>query len=209
MNAADVFVNCPFSADYDTHFKAILFVVIRSGFNPRSAREEDDGGDIRYEKICRIISECKFGVHDISYTDLYAGPPGDPDFPLPRFNMPLELGLFLGAKKFGGDVQANKKVVVFDRDEHRFRKFISDISGSDIKAHNNNVDVLITNLAAWLRQMSQRRTVPGPAAMLAEYRSFNETLPALCEALELLPEEVEYHDYVWIVREWMRQRAAV
>lgn len=207
MNAGDVFINCPFSRDYDTNFKAIVFVVIRSGFNPRCAREDDDGGDIRYEKICRIIAECKFGVHDISYTGLYDGPEGDPDFPLPRFNMPLELGLFLGAKKFGGDAQANKKVVVFDRDEYRFRKFISDISGSDIKAHNNNPETLIITLAAWLRQMSQRRTVPGQAAMLAEYRSFNQALPVMCEALALLPEEVEYHDYVWMVREWMRQRA--
>lgn len=207
MNPGDVFINCPFSRDYDTNFKAIVFVVIRSGFNPRCAREDDDGGEIRYEKICCIIAECKFGVHDISYTGLYDGPEGDPDFPLPRFNMPLELGLFLGAKKFGGDTQANKKVVVFDRDEYRFRKFISDISGSDIKAHNNNPETLITTLAAWLRQMSQRRTVPGPAAMLAEYRSFNQALPVMCEALALLPEEVEYHDYVPMVTEWMKQRA--
>ncbi|OYW80728.1 MAG: hypothetical protein B7Z26_06005 [Asticcacaulis sp. 32-58-5] len=207
MNTADVFINCPFSRDYDTHFKAIVFVVIRSGFTPRCAREDDDVGDIRYEKICRIIAECKFGVHDISYTGLYDGPAGDPDFPLPRFNMPLELGLFLGAKKFGGDVQAKKKIVVFDRDEHRFRKFISDISGSDIKAHNNNTSDLITTLATWLRHVSQRRTVPGPAAMLAEYQSFTEVLPILCASQKLLPEEVEYQDYVWMVSEWMRQRA--
>lgn len=207
MNSADVFINCPFSRDYDTHFKAILFVVIRSGFNPRCAREDDDGADIRYEKICRIISECKFGVHDISYTELYDGPLGDPDFPLPRFNMPFELGLFLGAKKFGGDVQANKKIVVFDRDEHRFRKFISDISGSDIKAHNNTTSGLIAVLSGWLRQMSQRRTVPGPTVVLADYNSFNGDLPIMCEALQLLPEEVEYHDYVWMVREWMSQKA--
>jgi hypothetical protein len=203
MNPTDVFINCPFSADYDTNFRAILFVVIRSGFNPRCAREDDDAGIIRYDKICRIISECKYGIHDISYTDLYDGPEGDIDFPLPRFNMPFELGLFLGAKQFGGEDQAKKKTVVFDKDRYRFRKFISDISGSDIEAHGNNTDELIKTLATWLRKRSERKTVPGPEAMLSAYTDFNTILPELCNQLKLKPSEVEFHDYVPMVQEWM------
>ncbi len=95
MNADGVFINCPFSADYAEKFNAITFTVIRSGFTPRCAREADDAGEIRFEKICRIIRDCGQGVHDISRTE------PDPHSGLPRFNMPLELGLFLGARKFG------------------------------------------------------------------------------------------------------------
>ncbi len=34
MNDSDVFINCPFSADYAEKFNAIVFTVIRSGLLP-------------------------------------------------------------------------------------------------------------------------------------------------------------------------------
>ncbi len=96
MTDRSVFINCPFSPDYQDQFNAIVFAVVRSGFVARCARENDDGAEVRLEKICRIIKDCPLGIHDISKTE------ADPNTSLPRFNMPFELGLFLGAKKFGG-----------------------------------------------------------------------------------------------------------
>jgi hypothetical protein len=64
--------------------------VYRCGFTPRCARENDDGGEVRIDKICRIIRDSPYGVHDISKTE------PDPDSGLPRFNMPFELGLSSG-----------------------------------------------------------------------------------------------------------------
>ena len=46
MNGRDVFINCPFSADYRDNFQATVFAVVRSGFNPRCARENDEGGEV-------------------------------------------------------------------------------------------------------------------------------------------------------------------
>jgi len=66
MKTRDVFINCPFSEDYREFFLAIVYAVIRSGFNPRCALETDDSSQNRFEKICVIIAECKYGVHDIS-----------------------------------------------------------------------------------------------------------------------------------------------
>lgn len=81
----NVFINCPFDGDYDEIFKAMVFTVFDCGFIPRCAMEYDDGSQVRIEKIYRLISECKFGIHDISRTEL------DDGNGLPRFNMPLEL----------------------------------------------------------------------------------------------------------------------
>jgi hypothetical protein len=96
MTDRAVFINCPFTADYRAHFRAIIFTVIRSGFTPRSALEADDSSESRLEKIRKIIGECRYGIHDISKTE------PDADSGLPRFNMPFELGLFIAAKRFGG-----------------------------------------------------------------------------------------------------------
>lgn len=79
----NVFINCPFDPEYKPLFEAIVFTVQIAGFRPRCAREASNAGQVRIDKILEIISECKYGIHDISRTE-----------PLPpRFNMPLELGL--------------------------------------------------------------------------------------------------------------------
>ncbi|HEX8904122.1 MAG TPA: hypothetical protein VF771_04730, partial [Longimicrobiaceae bacterium] len=106
---ANVFINCPFDGEYERLFRAIVFAVQACGFRPRSALEIDDGSEVRLEKIMRIIGECRYGIHDLSRTEL------DDEGNLPRFNMPLELGLFLGAKYFGGGVQKEKACIIFDR----------------------------------------------------------------------------------------------
>lgn len=67
--ADSVFVNCPFDAAYEPIRNAIVFAVFDCGFVPRSALDFDDGGDVRFEKIMRLIEESKYGVHDISRTD--------------------------------------------------------------------------------------------------------------------------------------------
>ena len=87
----NIFLNCPFDAAYRPLFEALVFAIHDCGFQARCALEAEDSGEERIRKIKRIIRECRFGVHDISRVQL------DPVNQLPRFNMPLELGLFLVA----------------------------------------------------------------------------------------------------------------
>jgi hypothetical protein len=197
LNERDVFINCPFSSDYHRHFQAIVFVVQRSGFNPRCARENDDGGEVRIDKILRMIRECRYGIHDISKTE------PDPDSGLPRFNMPLELGLFLGAQKFGGRNQARKKLLILDRDPHRYQNFISDIGGQDIHSHQGEVPRLIEEIARWLRNEVGDSRVPGGRAMAAEFERFNAVLPAIAATKQLEPDELTFKDLTVIAVEWI------
>ena len=102
--ANQVFINCPFDPQYEAVFDALVFAVFDCGFVARCALEIDDGSQIRIEKIFSIVEQCKFGIHDLSRTDL------DQATGLPRFNMPLELGIFLGAKRYGGDYMPRRAV---------------------------------------------------------------------------------------------------
>jgi hypothetical protein len=92
LKSSHVFINCPFDADYRPIFNAIVFAVYDLGFVARCALE-DDAGDYRLSEIERIIEECRFGINDLSAVAL------DSVTRLPRFNMPLELGLFVGCKR--------------------------------------------------------------------------------------------------------------
>lgn len=193
----NVFINCPFSADYQEFLEAILFVVMRSGFVPRCALETDDGGQVRFDKICEIIGECGYGIHDISNTEL------ESRTGLPRFNMPLELGLFLGARKFGGKGQARKKALIFDREAHRYQTFMSDISGQDIHSHGADVAQLIERIAAWLRGEARDPGVPGGRAMAGEFARFRLDLIGIAQSKGLERGELTFRDLAEIAKEWI------
>lgn len=197
MNDADVFINCPFSADYSEKFNAIVFTVVRSGLTARCAREADDAGENRFDKICRIIRSSRFGIHDISKTEPDSGSS------LPRFNMPLELGLFLGARRFGGHLQSGKRTLVLDREPYRYQQFISDIAGQDIHAHGGITDRLIEEVATWLRDATQDLRVPGGRAIAAEFAEFCAAVPGICAAKRLHPDELTFLDYRAMATQWI------
>jgi hypothetical protein len=143
-----------------------VFTVILCGFSPRCSLEIDDGSEVRIDKIVRIIGECRLGVHDLSRTEL------DAVNGLPRFNMPLELGLFLGAKRFGGEAHGRKNCLILDLEQYRYQKFISDLAGQDIRAHGGQINRIITAVRDWLRTTSGRKDIPGGGEIAARFAEF-------------------------------------
>ena len=101
----NVFVNCPFDLRYRKLFRAIVFSIIDCGFIPRCALELADSSVERLDKLFDLIAKCRLGIHDISRTQ------PDSKSRLPRFNMPLEVGMFLGAKRFGPREQKKKNCI--------------------------------------------------------------------------------------------------
>lgn len=197
--ATGVFINCPFDAKYKPLFDCLIFTTIYCGYLARSALEIDDGSQVRIEKIFQIVEECRFGIHDLSRTEL------DKVSNLPRFNMPLELGLFLGAKRFGTGVQRKKYCLILDRSEYRYQKFISDIAGQDIRSHNRSAPEVITIVRNWLRSSSQR-SLPGGTEIYRQYHAFSRALPTLCRDLQVKPAEMTFNDFTNIVTQWLKER---
>lgn len=189
----DVFVNCPFDAPYKPIFHATVFTVIRCGFRARCALETDDATQNRLGKILTIIDECRYGIHDISRTETA----GDP--PLPRFNVPFELGLFLGAKRYGSQRHKLKRCIIFDIERYRYQRFISDISGHDIHAHEGSERQVVTKLTSWLRSQSRAVDIPGGRSVYREYEQFKSLLPAICAERSIHPEELTFGDFTDIV----------
>src|SRR4051794_25020236 len=110
----NVFINCPFDDDYAPLFEAIVFAINDAGFRPKCARERLDSSQIRLQKIIELISASRYSIHDLSRTAL------DATNALPRFNMPLELGIDLGCKAFNPEC-ADKSLLIFDSEQYRFQ----------------------------------------------------------------------------------------
>jgi hypothetical protein len=160
-----VFINCPFDRAYRPLLEALVFTVLACGFVPRSALEIDDSNQIRLEKIAALIGGCRLGVHDISRTDTSS--PGG----LPRFNVPLELGGFLFVQRLGLPAQRRKRALILDSEPSRYRNFISDIAGQDIKAHDNEPARVIAAVRDFLSGTGES-ILPGGRTLQRRFADF-------------------------------------
>lgn len=198
--ADSVFLNCPFDDDYRPFFRAIVFTIHDAGFVARCALEISDATQDRLTRIASIVEGCRYGIHDISRTEV--GGSG-----LPRFNMPFELGLFMGSKRYGGRKQRGKSCLVLDREPYRYQRFLSDISGSDIESHDGRPEQAVGRVRDWLRTASKRTTIPGGKRIWTRYERFIEDLAALCTTLGVDEEDLSFPDYSNMVVEWLREDA--
>jgi hypothetical protein len=194
----NVFVNCPFDDQYQPLY-AIVFAVSDMGFRPRCAKDESNAGKGRIEKIQDLIAECKYSIHDISRVDL------DPVNNLPRFNMPLELGLDLGCKQYGNPYQQEKVFLVFDTEQYRYQKYVSDLAGRDPVAHHDSEEEVINNVRNWLRLELDPKLVKTPSGALIyqRYQDFQVALPSICGKLNWDVHSLPFSDFSWAVADWI------
>jgi hypothetical protein len=121
--------------------------------------------------------------------------------------MPLELGIFLGAKRFGDTEQRKKVCLILDREKYRYQKFISDIAGQDIRSHGDDPKTAIALVRNCVRSTSPTVSVPGGETIAARYEVFRQELPSLCRGLQLSPAELTFVDYANIVKLWLSQNS--
>jgi hypothetical protein len=158
----------------------------------------DDAAETRIDKLYRIIAESRYSIHDLSRTEL------DPANNLPRFNMQLELGIFLGAKRFGDEAQSQKRCMILDTQQYRFQMFISDLAGMDIKAHGGDPRAMVGHVRDFLLTVSRRRTIPPTVELLDSYDRFIVALPALAAASGLNPADLRFPDFERLALAWVR-----
>ena len=147
----NVFINCPFDDDFRQLLLGIVFTIAYFGYKPRLALENADSSDSRIQKILSLIEESKFGIHDLSRI---ISSDKDEHY---RMNMPFELGIDYGCKKLKGGKWVTKKILILEKERFRFHKAISDLSGSDIKNHDDEVDKIIIAVRDWIVTEELRR----------------------------------------------------
>ena len=118
--------------------------------------------------------------------------------------MPLELGIFLGAKRFGTKQNKEKSCLILDREAHRYLAFISDIRGQDVREHHDDSRRIVSLVRNWLTTASRRTTVPGGQVIWERYQAFSGSLPAMCAIARLRPDEITFVDYSNFVSEWLK-----
>jgi len=185
----NVFVNCPFDAEYRLCFEALLFAVTFSEYRVRCALEDGDAANIRFDKLRRLIRESPRTIHDLSRTELGTNE-------LPRFNMPFELGLAMGAKYFGSTRHRRNTALIMVREPYTLPAYLSDLGGNDPTAHHGNAHNVLRIVSRYLHRTPDGRLLPGPQSYVAAFTKFKGDLSGMAARLQWSPNEIDpYADY--------------
>jgi hypothetical protein len=168
-----VFINAPFDPAFDPILKALAFAVQSSGYTPRCALEENDSGNIRLDKRVRLVDECRRSIHDLSRIE-----PTQSGSDLPRFNMPFELGMAMGAMRFSPK-HRNDKIKIMVAEPYKLPAYLSDLGGNDPDAPHNQPVRVIMIVRDFLHVSPAGKLLPGPSKLVDTFRTFRERLPEL------------------------------
>lgn len=160
------------------------------------ARSRLNSSEVRLHKILEIIADCRYSIHDLSRTEL------DRKSALPRFNMPLELGIDLGCRAYGSGHE-QKSFLIFDRDRFRFQTYVSDIAGQDIVNHEDDPSRAIARVRDWLRTETGRTDIAGGKAMQSQYANFRNALPSICKRFDLDIFSLTFADFLFVLGDWL------
>lgn len=97
-----------------------------------------------------------------------------------------------------------KSLLIFDSEQYRFQKYVSDLAGQDIHQHGNEPRAAVMRVRDWLRAESDT-PIPGGAAIYDRYESFRRNLPALCGELHLDVNRLQFVDFSWAITLWLRR----
>jgi len=163
----NIFINCPFDDQYEPILNAILFCCVQLGFNPRVATVRMDAGEARIAKICELIETSMLSIHDLSRSQATAI--GE----LSRLNMPFELGVDYGRRRFGDANAATKRFLIMDEQKYRYQKTLSDLAGCDPQYHGGDHERAVRVVRNWL--VSEARAErQAPRRIFNAYADFQE-----------------------------------
>jgi hypothetical protein len=200
--AKNVFINCPFDDEYLPLLRPLLFTILYVGFNPRITLETLDSAQPRIDKIVVLITESRYGIHDLSR--IQAEKEGE----YYRLNMPLELGIDIGCRLFKGGKWAKKRCLILEAERYRYQAAISDLSNSDIAVHGNEPIEVVRVVRNWLVAQTNV-TSAGPARVWA---AFNEFMAANYEYLTVRgysPSDIErlpVDELMAYMQEWISSK---
>jgi hypothetical protein len=196
----NVFINCPFDKDFKPLLKALVFELIYLGFLPKLSQTVSSSS-IRVNQIKDLIKTCKFGIHDLSRSKAMVI--GE----LPRFNMPYELGLDIGALEYGSRKLKTKRILILETKKFHYQKVISDIAGQDIENHNDDPKTLITKVRNWFSANFLGETIVGQSVIWIAYNQFiddlNTSLSATYSEVEI--EEMPIGDFIKFSTDWISE----
>jgi hypothetical protein len=156
-----VFLNIPYDDGFEDLYLAYIVGLMQLGLRVNATLAVPNQG--RLETIIGLIEKSDYSIHDLSRIEITKG--------IPRFNMPVELGLALYRSHL---TKGQHRVFVFESKRYRAQRSTSDINGLDPQIHNGTAKGVMAALRNIFRQPGDATTVP---EMLRSLRAVQRRLP--------------------------------
>jgi len=195
----NVFINCPFDKEYKPILKAIIFCLIYFDYNPLLS-ETINSAESRINSIQYLINNAKYSIHDLSR--MKAKRKNE----LARFNMPFELGMDIGCKRFGSDLHNSKFLLILDQERYRYQQSISDLAGNDIAIHNNEPEKAIRQIRNWLRKLNGTQIDTSANKIWLLYNEFIGDFYQITVEDNLIEDDIDempWNEYCEYIRNWI------
>jgi hypothetical protein len=208
--SSSVFVNCPFDEKYKSLLRPLLFTLIYLGQKPRIASERLDSAENRVDKICELIHASKFSIHDLSRLK------SSQKEEFYRLNMPFELGIDYGARRYGSHELSKKRCLILEKNSYEYKIALSDLSGVDIKSHSNQPDEIVRVVRDWFYETAGLTDSDYPKVIWNKFNDFQTYLfdsryvdglneEEITEDIERMP----VSEYMDSVSEWVDDGATI
>ena len=151
-----VFLNIPYDEEFRSLYIAYIVGLCQLDLVPHLA-SEIPGGDRRLSKIIKLIQSCRYSIHDLSRVEVSVAATA-----VPRFNMPLELGMTIAWEKLN---PGRHDWFVWESEPYRIQRSASDLNGTDANIHNGTPEGVLRELSSafW------RDRMPSVPQMLTVY----------------------------------------
>lgn len=197
---SNVFINCPFDKEYSPLLRALSFTLLYLELEPNLSQKLSSSS-IRINQIKNHIKNCKFSIHDLSRSK----PLQQDD--LPRFNMPFELGIDIGAAEYGGKKLKSKKTLILETEKYHYQKVLSDIAGQDIANHDDDPATLSKKVRNWISDNSPDKSVPSHSKVFYAFNQFSSDLSARLLSTYTAEEieEMPIGEYIKFAKDWIQE----
>ncbi len=190
-----VFLNIPYDKGFEPIYLAYVTGLTVLGLKPKLTAAVPNSKN-RLETIIKLLETCAYSIHDLSRVESTNG--------MPRFNMPLELGLALYREWNAPDKHG---VYVFEQKSHRIQQSTSDLNGMDPFIHNGSPEKVMSGLRSIFQREANRSTVP---KMMKTYDWLIQKLPIIQQnaGTDFLFDAAVFHDIVLTLSLRLEKRAA-
>jgi hypothetical protein len=161
-----VFLNIPYDEEFSSLYIAYIVGLFQLDLVPHIA-SEIPGPKRRLDRIFELIQSCQYSIHDLSRVEVSVTPTG-----LPRFNMPLELGMTIT----WANIHPESHIwSVWESEPNRLQRSASDLNGTDPYIHTGTADGVLSEL----RNAFRRDRAPSVPQMLTVYGLVNSALDSI------------------------------
>ena len=121
--------------------------------------------------------------------------------------MPFELGIDYGSRRFASNYLKGKKYLILEKGAFDYRKALSDISGVDIKNHDNKPAKMVQAIRNWFVETVGLSNIAAPGVIWYKFNDFASDFYTRRQGEGFSDEDLNMmpvREYIDFIKSWLQ-----